>query len=90
VLVLSTYCSGPGSPMPPGAALKLTYWTSSAAAVPPSDMRDAPDPFILDEGARYLLDSTQVALHNVPVATSPDLRHWSPPSDALRNCRLAE
>jgi beta-xylosidase len=53
------------------------------APVPPVDGRDAPDPFILDDGARYLLYSTQVGFHNVPVAVSPDLRHWSPPSDAL-------
>jgi beta-xylosidase len=51
--------------------------------LPPSDGRDAPDPFILADGRGYVLYSTQVGLHNVPVATSPDLRHWSPPSDAL-------
>jgi beta-xylosidase len=50
---------------------------------PPPDGRDAPDPFILADGGRYLLYSTQVGFHNVPVATSPDLRRWSPPSDAL-------
>jgi beta-xylosidase len=50
---------------------------------PPPDGRDAPDPFVLADGDRYLLYSTQVGLHNVPVATSPDLRQWSPPSDAL-------
>src|SRR5262245_22581023 len=50
---------------------------------PPSDGRDAPDPFVLADGRRYLLYSTQVGLHNVPVATSSDLRQWSPPSDAL-------
>jgi beta-xylosidase len=53
------------------------------APVPPPDGRDAPDPFILRDGGRYLLYSTQVGLHNVPVASSPDLRHWSSPSDAL-------
>jgi beta-xylosidase len=53
------------------------------APVPPSDGRDAPDPFVLADGGRYVLYSTQVGLHNVPVATSPDLRQWSPPSDAL-------
>jgi beta-xylosidase len=53
------------------------------APVPPPDGRDAPDPFVLADGGRYLLYSTQVGLHNVPVATSPDLRKWSPPSDAL-------
>jgi Glycosyl hydrolases family 43 len=53
------------------------------APVPPADGRDAPDPFILADRGRYLLYSTQVGFHNVPVATSPNLRHWSPPSDAL-------
>jgi beta-xylosidase len=53
------------------------------APVPPADARDAPDPFILVDGGGYLLYSTQVGFHNVPVATSPDLRHWSPPRDAL-------
>jgi beta-xylosidase len=53
------------------------------APAPPPDGRDAPDPFVLTDGDRYLLYSTQVGLHNVPVATSPDLRRWSPPSDAL-------
>jgi Glycosyl hydrolases family 43 len=51
--------------------------------VPPPGGRDVPDPFILAEGGRFVLYSTQVGLHNVPVATSPDLRQWSPPSDAL-------
>jgi beta-xylosidase len=50
---------------------------------PPADRRDTPDPFILDDGGRYVLYSTQVGFHNVPVATSPDLQHWSSPSDAL-------
>jgi beta-xylosidase len=51
--------------------------------MPPPDGRDAPDPFILADGDRYLLYTTQVGLHNVPMASSPDLHHWSPPSDAL-------
>jgi beta-xylosidase len=50
---------------------------------PPPDGRDAPDPFVLADGDRYLLYSTQVGFHNVPVATSPDLSNWSPPADAL-------
>jgi beta-xylosidase len=50
---------------------------------PPPDHRDAPDPFILDDGGRYVLYSTQVGFHNVPVATSPDLHRWSSASDAL-------
>ena len=50
---------------------------------PPADGRDAPDPFILADSGRYLLYSTQVGPHNVPVATSPDLRRWSRPADAL-------
>jgi beta-xylosidase len=53
------------------------------APVPPPDGRDAPDPFVLADGARHVLYSTQVGFHNVPVATSTDLRHWSPPGDAL-------
>jgi beta-xylosidase len=51
--------------------------------MPPPDGRDAPDPFVLADGGGYLLYSTQVGLQNVPVASSPDLRHWSSPSDAL-------
>jgi Glycosyl hydrolases family 43 len=53
------------------------------APEPPPDGRDAPDPFILADGGRYLLYNTQVGFHNVPVATSPNLRDWSPPTDAL-------
>jgi RNA polymerase sigma factor (sigma-70 family) len=49
----------------------------------PSDGRDSPDPFVVADGNRYVLYSTQVGLLNVPVATSPDLRHWTPASDAL-------
>lgn len=30
--VLSRYCNGPGSPMPPGATLRLTNWASNDAA----------------------------------------------------------
>jgi beta-xylosidase len=64
----------PPRPVPPPRPL---------VPAPPPDGRDAPDPFVLPDGGRYLLYSTQVDLHNVPVASSPDLRHWSPPSDAL-------
>jgi beta-xylosidase len=53
------------------------------APASPPDGRDAPDPFILADAGRYLLYSTQVGFHNVPVATSPDLRQWSPATDAL-------
>jgi len=53
------------------------------APLPPSDGRDVPDPFILADADRHLLYSTQVGLHNVPVATSTDLRHWSASGDAL-------
>jgi hypothetical protein len=60
------------------------------APVPPPDGRDAPDPFVLADGGRYVLYSTQVGFHNVPVATSPDLRQWSPPSDALPPTAAAE
>lgn len=50
---------------------------------PPADRRDAPDPFVLVDGDRYVLYSTQVGPHSVPVATSPDMRRWSAPTDAL-------
>ena len=50
---------------------------------PPDDGRDAPDPFVLADGDRWALYSTQVGFLNVPVATSPDLATWSPPTDAL-------
>jgi beta-xylosidase len=50
---------------------------------PPADGRDAPDPFLLDDGDRWVLYSTQVGLANVPVATTPDLASWSAPTDAL-------
>jgi beta-xylosidase len=50
---------------------------------PGGDGRDAPDPFILQDGSEYALYTTQVGLHSVPVATSRDLFHWSEPRDAL-------
>ena len=56
---------------------------ASLAPRPPADGRDAPDPFVLADGDRWALYSTQVGFHNVPVATSPDLATWSPPIDAL-------
>jgi beta-xylosidase len=49
----------------------------------PADGRDAPDPFLLQDGDRWVLYSTQVGLANVPVATTPDLATWSTPIDAL-------
>ncbi|HEX6238387.1 MAG TPA: glycoside hydrolase family 43 protein [Acidimicrobiales bacterium] len=66
--------AGPPPTVPPARRLD---------PAPPSDGRDAPDPFILADHDRYVLYSTQVGFHNVPVATSADLRHWSPPTDAL-------
>jgi beta-xylosidase len=51
--------------------------------VSPADGRDAPDPFILSDRGHYVLYSTQVGWHNVPVAVSTNLRDWSPPIDAL-------
>jgi hypothetical protein len=42
-----------------------TVPTRPLAPVPPVDGRDAPDPFILDDGARCLLYNTQVGFHNV-------------------------
>jgi beta-xylosidase len=56
---------------------------SPLAPRPPADGRDAPDPFILRDGKRWLLFSTQVGFLNVPVATSPDVATWSGPIDAL-------
>jgi beta-xylosidase len=53
------------------------------APQPPADRRDAPDPAVVPAGDQWALFSTQVGLHNVPMATSPDLRNWSPPNDAL-------
>ena len=50
---------------------------------PPADGRDAPDPFLVEDGDRWVLYSTQVGLLNVPVATTPDLVTWSAPTDAL-------
>jgi beta-xylosidase len=50
---------------------------------PPADGRDAPDPFLLQDGRRWVLYSTQAGLHNVPVATATELAAWSPPIDAL-------
>jgi beta-xylosidase len=49
----------------------------------PDDGRDSPDPFVLADGDRWAVYSTQVGFLNVPVATSPDLATWSPPTDAL-------
>jgi hypothetical protein len=67
----------------PGAPLPTVPEPRPLAPAPPPDRRDAPDPFVLDDDGRYLLYSTQVGFDNVPVATSRDLRHWSPPTDAL-------
>jgi beta-xylosidase len=50
---------------------------------PAGDGRDAPDPFILQDGGEYALYTSQVGLHSVPVATSRDLVHGSEPRDAL-------
>lgn len=38
---------------------------------------------MLGDGSRYVPYSIQVGVHNVPVATIADMRHWSPPSGAL-------
>src|SRR5215207_2438046 len=50
---------------------------------PSGDGRDAPDPFILQDGGKYVLYTTQVGLQSVPMATSRDLVHWSESRDAL-------
>jgi hypothetical protein len=52
------------------------------APAPPADGRDAPDPFVLRDGDRWFLYTTQVGL-NVPVAISADLATWSASVDAL-------
>lgn len=51
--------------------------------VPPADGRDAPDPFALAAAGGYWLYTTQVGFLNVPVASSPDVRAWSPATEAL-------
>jgi beta-xylosidase len=62
---------------------RTTLSPHALAPAPPADRRDAPDPFVLADDRHYVLYTTQVGLNNVPVATSSDLRHWSPSTDAL-------
>ena len=69
-------------PRPSGAPSTVPA-PRALAPLPPSDRRDAPDPFILADRGRFVLYSTQVGFHNVPVATSVDMQTWSPSSDAL-------
>jgi beta-xylosidase len=60
-----------------------SQWPEPLSPHPPADGRDAPDPAVVHDGEQWALFSTQVGLLNVPVALSDDLRHWSPPVDAL-------
>ena len=68
-------------PAPPDPRVRAP--PAALAPRPPADGRDAPDPFVLADGDRWALYSTQVGFLNVPVATSPDLATWSAPTDAL-------
>ena len=68
---------------PPASTSPATPPPAPLAPLPPGDGRDAPDPFLLEDGDRWVLYSTQVGLANVPVATTPDLATWSAPTDAL-------
>jgi hypothetical protein len=67
----------------PGRAAEPAPQALPLAPQPPADGRDAPDPFVLRDGKRWLLFSTQVGFFNIPVATSEDLAGWSSPVDAL-------
>ena len=44
---------------------------------------DFPDPSVVLAGGRYVAYSTQSRGENIPVVSSPDLVHWSTPTDAL-------
>ena len=66
-----------------GAMPRVPAAPQPLAPLSPADGRDAPDPFVLQDGGRWVVYSTQVGLMNVPVATSPDLADWTPPADAL-------
>lgn len=67
----------------PAPAPTTTAPPQPLAPVPPADGRDAPDPFLLDDGDEWVLFSTQVGLLNVPASTSSDLAAWSAPVEAL-------
>jgi beta-xylosidase len=73
----------PAEPRPARRAARPRPQPRPLAPRSPADGRDAPDPFVLQDGGRWLVYSTQVGLLNVPVATSPDLATWSAPTDAL-------
>jgi beta-xylosidase len=45
--------------------------------------QDTPDPWVLQVGGTFHLYATQGGGSNVQTATSPDLVHWTPSSDAL-------
>jgi beta-xylosidase len=80
-IAASSAAPEPGRPVTLGAPRVAD--PSPLAPRAPADGRDAPDPFILRDGNRWVLYSTQVGLLNVPVATADDLATWSPPIDAL-------
>lgn len=69
--------------------LALSSAASPAAALSTAPARpgDFPDPFVLRVGTTHYAYATQVwqgpGLLNVPVVSSPDLRTWSEPIDAL-------
>jgi beta-xylosidase len=71
------------TPPPPPAAPEPTAAPDPLSPVPPADGRDAPDPFVVRDGDRWALYTTQVGFMNVPVAVSDDLATWSAPVDAL-------
>lgn len=75
--------SGTPRPAPRPPAQERRSPPQPLAPRPPADGRDAPDPFLLEDEGRWVLYTTQVGLINVPVATTPDLANWSPPTDAL-------
>jgi hypothetical protein len=68
---------------PPDAPTTTSTPPAPLVPNPPADGRDAPDPFILPDGDEFVLYTTQVGLHNVPVSVSPNLADWSAPGDAL-------
>jgi hypothetical protein len=72
------------APIPPSpVALEPKPTPGPLTPAPPADGRDAPDPFVVRDGDRWALYTTQVGFLNVPVAVSADLATWSAPIDAL-------
>ena len=81
-LTASGAAQEPARPVKLGAPAPATR-PAPLAPRAPADGRDAPDPFILRDGNRWVLYSTQVGFLNIPVATADDLATWSAPVDAL-------